>query len=153
MKWLSGAVDDAESLIVKTLDEKLAHFEATFSYVRALVPKGPVEFQEYPMWLEHPQSAVERAGGFYTAEICKLPPVLVNTLEQEEEYRAKGYERPGSSSSGDFMLAKASESLQKEIASWNHKYTLAMRKMESVERRVREVRARVDALENPEFED
>jgi hypothetical protein len=149
MKWLDRKIERHLSVmreqlreqlgisVLSEIDQKLQRFEATFSYMRALLPKGPVEFKNYPVWLEHPTAA--------------LPPVMVYTLDQEEEHVSRGYARPGMNSAGDFMLSKASQFLRDEIAAFNQKYAAAMRRFERLENLVHDLVRRVENLESPTF--
>lgn len=70
-----------------SLTHQIMRIENNIAGIKEILPKRPVEFFQYPVWLQHP------------AKIS----VLVYDTRQEEEYNAKGFVRKGSSSPDDAL--------------------------------------------------
>jgi hypothetical protein len=83
----------------------------------------PLTYEEFPKWLNHKN----------------LDPVVVYDKDQEEEYRAKGYEQPGTSDPHAYLVAKATVKMDDAIRTMNADAEKKIRVMnEKVESKISE---------------
>jgi hypothetical protein len=87
-----------------SINLRLESLESAFSAIRDNLPTEPIKYFSFPKWLVH----LERS---YAA------PVMVNTLQQEEEYRAKGYVAKfnETSTEEDFFVTKVYQRVKKQL--------------------------------------
>ena len=81
-----------------------ADLEAKVSYVLNSMPQKPIMSLPFPKWLTHPEGTKTR--------FC---PVVVHTVGQEEEYKAKGYVVETPDDPAKYILMKLGELFAKRI--------------------------------------
>ncbi len=119
---------------------RIEGLEAFVSGIRDRLPGEPLKYLSFPKWLYHPSHDGNR-----------YPPVMVNTLEQEAQYRASGYDVKHEDGGEDFFVTKVSERLAKLIATLHRQHAELHLANTRFEARVIALSKRIDLIENPEL--
>ncbi len=85
----------------------------------------PVQFQEYPKWLEHPAA---------NPKTNQLPETLVYDADQEAYYKSCGYIAKGSPDAHAYLLSVATTKIDAAITSF---HGVIIEKIDSYFRRLR----------------
>jgi hypothetical protein len=93
---------------IHSINLRLDRLESAFSAIRDNLPAEPIKYFSFPKWLVHLESSYD--------------PVMVNTLQQEEEYRAKGYVTKFDeiSTEEDFFVTKVFQRVKKQLDLYLH---------------------------------
>ena len=114
------------SVNIAALLERMERLEVTLGAIADRLPGEPVRYLSFPKWLCHPQ-----------ADGTRLADVMVNTYEQEQEYRAKGYS--GKIQEGqeeDYFVTKVAERLAKLIRQFHFEHHELLEKVRHLDERI-----------------
>lgn len=115
-------VENEDSL----LERRVLRLEELFSAIRDNLPSEPIKYFTFPKWLHHP-----------SGERDKFPDVMVNTLQQEEEYKAKGYSTKVDDAE-DFFVTKVSQRVEKLLRGFIMQSKLLHEEMDALSSKVNE---------------